>query len=458
MSTSTTSPISFTGVSTFSTDFQTILSRAKSIASLPVTALQNDQKNLIAKETEASALRTAVSNMWSSLQTIGQLGSGGSLAASSSSTTVSASATSGAVAGTYIISDITSLASSALSTTTNGYATADSTAVSSGDHKLQLVVGSEKVTLNLTADTDNLNGVRDAINASGLGVTASVIDTGSSGSARYYLSLSATATGATTLAVRTTVDDTNTNVLSVTNAGSDAQFKLNGQTVTSSENTITSAISGVTLQLNNKTTASESITVKVSADATPVTSALQSFVTAYNALATKLDAQTGYGGGTLQGDSAVIGLQSVLRQLNSYEGSGTIKRLADIGISMDVSGTMSLDTSVLETMSSGKLSQVITFLGDSNAGFASLASDFYQYSDPLNGILTRQITSYTDADTRITAQVDALNARIATQQAALTAKLQAADTLLASLESQKTMLTATIDSLNMVTNGKKSSS
>ncbi|MBI3679636.1 MAG: hypothetical protein HY235_04505, partial [Acidobacteria bacterium] len=41
------SPLTFTGVSTFSQDFQTILDRASRIASLPIQALQNQQKDLI---------------------------------------------------------------------------------------------------------------------------------------------------------------------------------------------------------------------------------------------------------------------------------------------------------------------------------------------------------------------------------------------------------------------------
>jgi hypothetical protein len=41
------SPLTFTGVSSFSNDFQTILNRAVAIAQLPITALQNHQSDLL---------------------------------------------------------------------------------------------------------------------------------------------------------------------------------------------------------------------------------------------------------------------------------------------------------------------------------------------------------------------------------------------------------------------------
>lgn len=452
-----TSPLSFTGVSSFSSDFQTILTRAKSIASLPITAMQNDQKALLDKKTATADVRTAVSSLWSSLQTISKLSSGGALTASSSSTSVTAAAGSGAVAGTYQISDITSLASAALSTSTTGFATASSTQVSTGDHTLQLVFGSETKTLTLTESTDNLNGVRDAINAAGLGVTASLIDTGVSGSSRYYLSISASAPGAKAIELRTTVDDSGTNLMSVTNAGSDAQFKLNGKDVTSSDNLVTGAIAGVSLQLNNKTSSGETITVTVATDRTPIQNALQSLVTSYNALATKLNAQTGSSGGALQGDSAILGLSGLMRGLTSYEGTGAITNLAELGIEMSSTGEMSLDTTKLEWMSTGDVSNALSFLGTETTGFGSLASKFYEYSDPLSGLLRGKIDSYTEADSRLSTQIDAINERITSMQATLSAKLQAADALLASLDSQKSMLTSVLDSLDTVTNGKRSS-
>jgi len=40
-------PLVFTGVSTYSSDLQTVLNRAVSIANLPVTQLQNRQKDLV---------------------------------------------------------------------------------------------------------------------------------------------------------------------------------------------------------------------------------------------------------------------------------------------------------------------------------------------------------------------------------------------------------------------------
>jgi len=66
-------PLTFTGVSTFSTDFQTILTRAVSIANLPVTALTNQQTNIQSEKVLASNLSSAISDLGTSLGSLAAL-------------------------------------------------------------------------------------------------------------------------------------------------------------------------------------------------------------------------------------------------------------------------------------------------------------------------------------------------------------------------------------------------
>ncbi len=452
---SSITPLTFTGVSTFSNDFQTILSREVAIASLPVKQAQNDQQTLTDKKSALTGLWSAVSGMASSLSALGQLGSGQALAVSTNSSNVNVSLASGAVAGTYQITDITSLAAAAIATGAQGYASESATAVTGGSGQVQLVVGSTKKTLPIGAAQDNLDGIRDAINSAGLGVAASVIDTGRTDGQRYFLTLTANAPGAQDILLRTTPDDAGTNLLSQIDPGSNAVFSVNGQQVTRSDNYISGVIPGVNLQLVNETQTGDRITVTVSQSRAPVTSALQSFVSAYNTLTQKLDAQKGQNAGLLMGDSMIVDLGSRLREAANHQGSGAISSLTDLGITIGNDGAMSLDSSVVNAMQSSDLNNVFQFLGSSTQGLASLADAFSEYSDPVSGLIQTRLTGYDNTDKSLSDQIQTMTDRVNAMQTTLMSQLQAADALVSQLQSQQSMLTASIDSLNMVTYGKQ---
>jgi hypothetical protein len=78
-----------------------------------------------------------------------------------------------------------------------------------------------------------------------------------------------------------------------------------------------------------------------------------------------------------------------------------------------------------------------------------------QISDPVTGAAHSQAGLFDAANRRISDQVAALEERISTMQSVLRAKLQGADVLLASLTSQQSLLTASVDSLNYTTYGRE---
>jgi flagellar hook-associated protein 2 len=194
--TSSTAPLYFTGVSTYSSDFQSIIQRAVQIAQQPITNLQNEQSGNLSKKQALITLNPDVASLGADVAALGQLASGQSLAASSSdSSIVSAANTGASTPGSYVISNITSLASAASEMSLTGYANSTSTPVSTSGY-VNLVVGSNTYQLNLT-NNNNLNGLVSAINNANAGVSASILTT-SSGD---YLSVTADQTGATTLEV-----------------------------------------------------------------------------------------------------------------------------------------------------------------------------------------------------------------------------------------------------------------
>ena len=455
-------PLTFTGVSTFSNDFQTILNRAVSIAQLPVTSLQNHQADILQEKQLTTSLESAVSDLAASVTNLGTVGSSQGMAGSSSDTTkVVINSISTSTPVSYAITNISSVAKAAAETSIKGYADGTAAPVSSTG-TVRLVIGGQAVTPDITLDAahNNLTGLRDAINALGAGVTASVLTTGT-GATPYYLSVSATSTGQNAIQLVEDPTGAATQLLTSANPGANADFYVNGAHVVSSSNLINSVVPGVTFTIAGQTGAGQTVTLSAASDPTQISSALQDFVTKYNAVASQLSAQIGPAAGMLSGNSLIWGVQAALRGLMNYNGTGTIKSLSDLGIELDSHGQMSFNQTTTDpsshiafnSLSSAQIAGAFSFLGSPTTGFGGLSAKLTQFSDPITGAIKAQQDQYDVAYGRINDQVSALTARINTMQASLSAKLQAADTQLAQMQSQQQMLTASIQSLNFTSFG-----
>jgi flagellar hook-associated protein 2 len=456
------SPLAFTGVSSFSNDFQTILNRAVSIAQLPITILQNHQSDLLQKKQLATNLESAVSDLATSVSNLGSIGASQGLAGSSSDTTkVVVNSTSATTPVSYAITNISSVAKSASETSALGYADG-TTATVSTTGTMRLVIGGNAVTPDITLDAahNNLTGLRDAINALGAGVTASVLTTGT-GATPYYLSVSATSTGQNAIQL---VDDPTgaaTQQLTSANPGANADFYVNGAHVVSASNLINSVVPGMTFTIAGQTAAGQTVTLSAASDPTQISAGLQDFVTKYNAVASQLSAQYGPAAGMLSGNPLIWGIQAAMRGLVNYNGTGVIKSLSALGIEVDSHGQMTFNQTTSDptqhiafnSLSSAQIAGAFSFLGSATAGFGALSAKLTQFSDPITGAIKAQQDQFDAADTRISDQVTAMTARVNAMQTTLSAKLQAADTQLAQMQSQQQLLTSTIQSLNFATYG-----
>ena len=225
---------------------------------------------------------------------------------------------------------------------------------------------SKSITIDSTNNT--LSGLRDAINDADIGVTAAVVKE----AAGYRLLLSSTALGAENSVEVTVADSGDSNhsdanglsrlafnsVAGTTNAyqtaaATDASFKINGLSLSSDSNTVSSVVDGLTLTFRDVTTASEKITV---ADNTSgIKGAINTFVEGYNAFVaavgdlTSYDATTGVKG-PLLGDFTARSLTNQLRTTLSAAADGyvgTYSRLAEIGISLSSTGSLAVDDTKL---------------------------------------------------------------------------------------------------------------
>jgi len=447
------SPLVFTGVSDFSDDFQAILNRAVSIARLPLVQLQNEQSDLLTKKQLLTELRSAVAGVASALEALGAAGRTRALAASSSNTArVTVSLNGATQAGSFTISEITSVAKAASETTATGYATADQTAVSP-DGVLELVVGSNTYQIDLTG-RNNLNGLRDAINGLGAGVTATVLNTGTGGTP-YYLAITANSPGAQTLQLRETPGDPGSNLLTTANQGANAVFKLNGLDIVRSGNVISDVIPGLTFTIVSQTDPGETVELKLFSSRSTLATKLADLASAYNRLRTAVNAQIGKAAGMLSGDFLIREIQQNLRELAAYESTGAVRRLADLGLEFNEEGEISFNSSKFYSLSEAEIAAAFDYLGSETSGLGGLSQNFKQISDPISGLIKLQQDQYDAADERLSRQIDELTSRIEFMQLSLSAKLQQADTLLAQLESQQVLLEASIKGLELALYGKK---
>ena len=447
-------PLKFTGISTFSEDFQTILTRAVSIATVPVQQLQNNQTKILGQKQALGSLRSAVADLALSIARLGGIGANRSLSVSSSNNNRVAVTNNGIVAsGVYHITGITSVAAAASENFVAGVDTQDATQVDA-DGALELVVGTSTLAINLTSETNNLLGLRDAVNAAGAGVTATIINSGESTGA-YYLSITAQQTGETTLALRTEAGVGASNLLTAANQGSNAEFELNGIPITRDDNTISDVIEGLTLNIVSKTEDGEEVTITANSSRGSMANAVNDFVAAYSAVASAVSGHIGKNAGILTGDPVLRQIQSTLRQVTGYEGSGTVASLAAMGIELDKAGKMSFNSATFYSLGSPEFESAMDLMGSATTGFGALAKDLDQISNPVTGLIKKKQDSLDVTDSRIDVQIASITERILVMQSTLSLKLQQADLLISQFNAQQLQLDAVINSLNTLTFGKE---
>lgn len=447
MSSSSFSPLQFTGISQYSSDFQQILSRAVSIAQIPVMALTNQQTSILSQETTLGNLNTAVSSVGSALKALGNVGSGQALIGTSSDeSVVSATATGASSPASYTITNVTSIASAASERSAVSYGPTD--AVSSTGN-MKLVYGGKEYKFTLDAGKNNLAGVRDAINNLGAGVTATVL-TPSSGS---YLAISANSPGATTLQLIDDPTGAAKNVITSTNQGTNTNFKLNGIDVSAPGLNVNSVIPGITLTFKGTTTANQTVNIGLSSNRSQMSNSLQTLVSSYNSLQSQLSHQFGSSGGALSGNNILYQIRQAMSSIVQYQGSTTMGNLADLGIEMSNTGQMSFNQTTFNGLSDSQIAAAASLLGSSTSGIGGLERKFNAISDPVTGSVALQTKQWDAANQRIAQQISERNSAISRLQASINQRLQAADASIAGLTTQQSTLTASITSLSYVSYG-----
>jgi flagellar hook-associated protein 2 len=238
------------------------------------------------------------------------------------------------------------------------------------------------VTITINSTNSTLRGVRDAINNANAGVTATIVNSGSS-SNPYELLIRANNTGtAKSFTITPSLSGGQALSFAQTQPATDAQFSVNGVNITKSSNTASDVIDGVTLTLKAKTDGP--VIVSVAKDVDSIGSALQNFVTAYNAVNSFVSSQFTYNSttktaGVLAGNSTLRNVQSLLRNPfnQSVSNRYTNYRVAgQVGLEFDRNGNLTLNTSQLKDALTNNFTAVAAlFLGDGTPPGGATASD-----------------------------------------------------------------------------------
>lgn len=236
--------------------------------------------------------------------------------------------------------------------------------------------------------------------------------------------------------------------------GADAQVSVGGITATSSTNTFSELVPGVTLTLKASATIGATSTITVAQDSSGVKASVKGLVDQLNALLTKIDGQTAGKTGTtsagaLAGDGTARSLRSAL--LDTVFGSGTTS-MASLGIQTDRYGKLVLDDAKFDTAYTADPAAVAKQFTKGattaeNGWAARLQAAAKTFSDSTTGILSSAITGRQSTIDRLGDDIDAWDDRLALRRESLTRQYTALETALSSLQSQGNWLAGQLASL-----------
>ncbi len=432
--------MAFVGGSSFASDFQQVIDRAVAIAALPLSQLQSQRAVLSGQSTSLDSITESFTDLRTALTGVGSTISSESHVVTVGDESVAHAQLSGSVLAADYSLDVLDLGARTLTLSQDGLpAVADPFAASiSAATDFTLTV--DGVDYTVTPASGALFDLAAAINKSGAGVQATVVNLGGSAGGDYRLSIQSEKFAPTTIQL----NDGSQDLLQTLATGAPVVYTVNGVPAGGiSTDTRTISLSpGVTVDLLN-TGATQ---VSINKTTSNIADALDAFVTAYNATASKLDLHRGDGGGSLSGQFIVSTLARSLSNSLSYTASaGNIRTLADLGITLSDTGRLSLDRTVLATKPAN---DVLAFLGDETGGFLKTAGGVLDtVQDPENGLLAVEQGSLDRQIAREDELIASNQARIDTLQQNLQARMAAADAVIAVLEQQASGIQTLFESM-----------
>ena len=455
-----------------SLDLNTLYDNLQTAEQTKLTPITQQQTSYKAKLTAWGVVQTALTKLQTASDALKNTSAIAQSKVTSTNTAFSATLASSASAGSYSV-EVTQLAA-AQTLLSPKVASKDTdlgdSSMSSRTITITQPGQKDPLTVTLASDKTSLADVRDAINAKQGSVTASIIKADDNS---YYLSLTSRDSGVANEMTITTDDselakyishdplDSSTG-MKVQVAAADAIVNINGIKITRSSNAITDAPEGVTLNLT-KTNVGSPETLSIVKDNQPMTDAVQAFVDAYNSLQTTIGNQTKYtavkqgdgsqdtSNGDLLGDGTLRNIQTRLRSaVSATQGSGSLSSLSQLGITQDVNGKLTVDSTKLGKALTEKSTDVLALLsGDGKTtGLATQTSNLLKDMLGTEGSVKSATDGINKTLKNLSDQYDRVNAQITATMARYKTQFTSLSQLVSSMDQTGSYLTQQFNAMN----------
>jgi len=302
------------------------------------------------------------------------------VATSNNTSAVSVSATLGsALSGSHEIA-VTQLAAAQRNKSSEFSASSQSLNSGSG-FDISVASNGETHTISIGAGLDTPSGIAAAINASGTGFTATLVDTDTDGN-NYRLVIQGPSGEDNAFTVSSTPNlgfHASGNQLTT---AANARFTVDGIAIERASNTVSDAITGITLNLN---AVASGISLQVVSDTSTLKTKLQDLVSVYNDMQIALtelgdpDSDEEEVGGALSNDLSLLRTvrDTVYDAISTASStpSGGVNSLTDLGIELTRTGTLSFNESTYDTVALNKFSDIVTMLSAGTTDQSAFSSD-----------------------------------------------------------------------------------
>ena len=424
-----------------SIDTTALISQLMQAQAIPQTQLKNQLAVQQAVLSAYQGLNTKLTALQSAAQALTDPTSWQATAATSSNSAVVATSDATAVNGTTTF-DVVALASAQVSTVpvaANGIVV--------GTPAAGMTITSADGTVHQIAlTTGTASDVAGAINAAAVGVRAAIVTTDTG----QVLQLSAASTGTSGAFTVGGLDTAPTTLITAKNAQIAVGDPLaGGYTISSSTNTFTNAIPGVTFSVG---ALASGVTISVSSDESGISKQVQALVDAANAASTEAGKDS-TNGAILQGHFEVHNVAlDIMSSVSAGGPNGS--SLKSYGIDMDKNGVISFDAAAFAAAYAKDPTG--TKAAVSGAFATALSTTSSNAVAPVTGSITQGITAATNESAALNKQIDAWTSRLSVIQTQLQTKYSAMQAALAKLQSQSTWLSSMLKSANSGSNGNSS--
>lgn len=425
-------------------DTASIISQLMALEALPQTKLKTqvttEQSKVSALQkvnTGLQALSTSIDGMLAATT-----GSWATLAATSTNTGVSVAATATAFPGNFTV-------------TVGQTALSHQAAFLTPHAKTDVVTGATTSVLlkragdpDIQIDTANgtLEELAAAINAADAGVRATLVRTGTSGGIdQYRLLVESSTTGADEAFDLT--DSAGAALLggATVRAGRDASIDIGGITATSTTNTFTDVVPGVSITLASS--AAGVADIAVSRDATGSSASVKSLIDQINAVLGQVSGATSTSTtakGVLAGDSTLRRVAGALQEA-IYPADGS--SMATYGVQVDRYGKLTFDPAKFaEAYAADPVATAAAFTGPDGFG-SRVKSVADAASDKYDGSVTNAITNHGTAITRLNENIARWDDRLELRRTSLERQYTALETALSAMQAQSSWLSAQLASM-----------